>query len=183
MPLVLIVETKDEEMWLSFEHARGVFDPAGMAGLAAQMQGLVKALLQGAGRSVASLLETPVAACSALTRAPVRDVAVSAPRRALPAIAFSALAETWRGVLSAPATPPRAHFFELGGDSLLAARLVVQWNERVEREDVPAARMQLRDVFEHPVLEDLAAALCLPAGRADADEGRGAPLVTLEESL
>jgi hypothetical protein len=183
VPLVLIVETKDEEMWLSFEHAREVFDPAGMAGLAAQMEGLVKALLQGAGRSVASLLETPVAACSGLTRAPVRDSAASAPRMALSIIAFSALAETWRGVLSAHATPPRAHFFELGGDSLQAARLVVQWNERVDREGLPAARMQLRDVFEHPVLDDLAAALCLPTGRADADEGRGAPLVTLEESL
>jgi len=183
VPLVLIVETKDEEMWLSFEHARGVFEPAGIAGLAAQMEGLVKALLQGAGRSVASLLESPVADGSALTRAPVRDAAASASRRVLPAVAFAALAETWRGVLSAPATPPRAHFFELGGDSLRAARLVVQWNERVDRERLPAARMQLRDVFEHPVLDELAAALCLPANRADFDEGRGAPLVTLEESL
>ena len=183
VPLVLIVETKDEEMWLSFEHARGVFDPAGMAGLAAQMEGLVKALLQGAGRSVASLLETPVAACSALTRAPVRDAVASASCRALPAVAFSALAETWRGVLSAAAALPHAHFFELGGDSLLAARLVVQWNARVDREGLPAARMQLCDVFEHPALDDLATALCLQAGRADADEGRGTSLVTLEESL
>ena len=183
VPLVLIVETKGEEMWLSFEHAREVFDPEGMAALAAQMEGLVKALLQGAGRTVASLLEAPAVAHAALTRPPVRDAVAGASRRALPASAFSALAEAWRGVLSASAATPHAHFFERGGDSLLAARLVVQWNARVDREGLPAAKMRLRDVFEHPVLDDLAVALCLPAGRTDLDPGRTAPLAALEESL
>ena len=99
------------------------------------------------------------------------------------ASAFSALAEACRGVLSASAATPHAHFFERGGDSLLAARLVVQWNARVDREGLPAAKMRLRDVFEHPVLDDLAVALCLPAGRTDLDPGRTAPLAALEESL
>ena len=183
VPLVLIVETKGEEMWLSFEHAREVFDPEGIAELAAQMERTLKVLLQGTDRTAASLLEAPAAARAALMRAPVQDVVADAPRRALPAVAFSALAEMWCSVLPASAAAPRAHFFELGGDSLLAARLAMQWNERVEREGLPAGAMHLRDVFEHPVLDELAAALCLPGERANPYEGRTARLATLEESL
>ncbi|WP_395321360.1 condensation domain-containing protein [Variovorax sp. UC74_104] len=194
VPLVLIVEPNGEEMWLLLEYARDVFDPQGVAGLAAQMEGIVKALLNGAGRTVASLLEAtaPLGVQAALMKQASRT---SPPRKALPpAPMLAALADAWRGVLAAPqeqeqeqergqaAWTPCPNFFELGGDSLLAARLVAQWNARVDRGDLPARKMRLAEVFEHPVLDDLAAALWVPAGRAD-PHARHAPAATLEETL
>jgi amino acid adenylation domain-containing protein len=62
----------------------------------------------------------------------------------------TALAEIWAEVLGVERVGRGDHFFELGGHSLLVSRVVMLITRRMEV-DVP-----LRDVFERPVLADLA---------------------------
>jgi acyl carrier protein len=80
-------------------------------------------------------------------QAPVREVL--APRDAIEAC----LAEVWRRLLNVPEVSVHDNFFELGGHSLLATRLVAAVREEMETE------IPLRDVFERPVLADLALAV------------------------
>ncbi|HIP24427.1 MAG TPA: amino acid adenylation domain-containing protein, partial [Rhodobacteraceae bacterium] len=64
-----------------------------------------------------------------------------------------ALAAIWAGVLGLARVGRNDHFFELGGHSLLATQVVSRVRAELEVE------LELRAVFEHPVLKDLAAAL------------------------
>jgi amino acid adenylation domain-containing protein len=80
-------------------------------------------------------------------QAPVREVV--APRDAVE----ERLAEVWRRLLNVPAVSVHDNFFALGGHSLLATRLVAAVREEMETE------IPLRDVFERPVLADLALAV------------------------
>jgi amino acid adenylation domain-containing protein len=80
-------------------------------------------------------------------QAPVREMV--APRDAVE----ERLAEVWRRLLNVPAVSVHDSFFALGGHSLLATRLVAAVREEMETE------IPLRDVFEHPVLADLALAV------------------------
>jgi acyl carrier protein len=86
-------------------------------------------------------------------------------RRALPAPARPAaglrpqteleaqLAGLWQELLGVSAVTAADDFFALGGHSLLATRLVARIRERMGRE------LPLLEVFAHPVLSELAAAL------------------------
>ncbi|HEV3051573.1 MAG TPA: AMP-binding protein, partial [Longimicrobium sp.] len=71
-----------------------------------------------------------------------------------------ALAEIWGEVLGVERVGRRDHFFEVGGHSLLAVRLI----SRVRR--ALGVEVELGAVFEHPVLHELAGALA-SAGRAE----------------
>jgi amino acid adenylation domain-containing protein len=71
-----------------------------------------------------------------------------------------ALAEIWAGVLRAERVGRWDHFFELGGHSLLAVQVV----SRVRQ--VLGLEVALGEVFEHPVLADMARVL-EAAGRAE----------------
>ena len=65
------------------------------------------------------------------------------------------LAEVWTALFSPQAVTVESHFFlDLGGHSLLAARLVSEL-----RKDPRFARVSLKDVYEHPTIASLAAAL------------------------
>ena len=76
-----------------------------------------------------------------------------------------ALAEIWREVLGLDAVGVRDDFFEQGGHSLIATRLVSQIRERLEVE-VP-----IRAVFEKRTIENLALYIAeLEAGAAAPDE-------------
>ncbi|AXV14076.1 hypothetical protein CHI19_18355 [Escherichia coli] len=60
------------------------------------------------------------------------------------------VAELWQSLLSRPVA--RHHdFFELGGDSLMATRMVAQLNRR------GIARANLQDLFSHSTLSDFCA--------------------------
>ncbi len=86
-------------------------------------------------------------------------------RNALPAPAEAAVAEPtapatpaedllatiWRAVLKRERVGPMDHFFDLGGHSLMAARVI----SRIR--DGFGVEIPLRALFEHPVLKDLAA--------------------------
>lgn len=62
------------------------------------------------------------------------------------------VAELWQSLLSRPVA--RHHdFFELGGDSLMATRMVAQLNRR------GIARANLQDLFSHSTLSDFCAHL------------------------
>ncbi|WP_260396971.1 non-ribosomal peptide synthetase [Variovorax sp. KBW07] len=171
VPLLLIVETKGDELLLTLEYARDVFDADGMVALAGRMRDAVDALLEGVGGTVASLrrampsarIEVLKSSVSAIAN-PVANSAVSVNAEA--GVPLVSMRELWQGLLGAPGLPglpaplPReANFFELGGDSLLAARLVLQWNEQAARMALPVRKMRLADVFEHPVMGALATAL------------------------
>ncbi|HSU17578.1 non-ribosomal peptide synthetase [Longimicrobium sp.] len=62
----------------------------------------------------------------------------------------TALAEIWSALLGIDQVGRNDHFFELGGHSLLASRLVLRIRQQLETE------IALRDVFEAPVLAELA---------------------------
>ncbi|HEU0052552.1 MAG TPA: condensation domain-containing protein, partial [Longimicrobium sp.] len=84
-----------------------------------------------------------------------------------------ALAEIWSELLRVARVGRRDHFFELGGHSLLAVRVI----SRVRQ--VLGAEVALAELFERPVLADLARAI-ESAGRAElppiAPADRSAPL-------
>ncbi|MBN3728377.1 non-ribosomal peptide synthetase, partial [Burkholderia sp. Ac-20379] len=61
------------------------------------------------------------------------------------------IAGLWRGLLALPAVSRHDHFFRLGGDSLLATRLVAQLQQDGWQADAP-----LRRLFARPVLADFA---------------------------
>ncbi|MEU6231627.1 amino acid adenylation domain-containing protein [Kitasatospora sp. NPDC047058] len=63
------------------------------------------------------------------------------------------VAEAWREVLGHDRFTAGSHFFEVGGHSLLAARLAAWLEPRL------GSRPQLRTLFQHPVLADQALAL------------------------
>jgi acyl carrier protein len=86
-------------------------------------------------------------------------------RKALPAPAHGAafvapatptereLANIWQHVLGLERVGAKDHFFESGGDSLLAMELVVGVREHFNVE------LPLKSLFEHPLLADLAGAI------------------------
>ncbi|MEZ4449167.1 MAG: amino acid adenylation domain-containing protein [Nannocystaceae bacterium] len=76
----------------------------------------------------------------------------AAPRTSLRAGTEAQLAAIWRDVLGVGAIGPRSHFFEGGGDSLR----VIQVVDRARRARIPLTPRQL---FLHPVLAELAAAI------------------------
>ncbi|TWB12405.1 FkbM family methyltransferase/amino acid adenylation domain-containing protein [Nitrospirillum amazonense] len=60
------------------------------------------------------------------------------------------LAALWREILDVPQVGRREEFFALGGDSLLASRLVIAMRRQFDIE------LPIRAIFEAPVIEDLA---------------------------
>ncbi|MFJ8435502.1 condensation domain-containing protein [Kitasatospora sp. NPDC094019] len=94
-------------------------------------------------------------------RAALARLAAEAPVAAPPEAAPSAftdpaellIAEAWREVLGHDRFAPDSHFFEVGGHSLLAARLAAWLEPRLGN------RPPLRTLFQHPVLADQARAL------------------------
>ncbi|WP_406111128.1 non-ribosomal peptide synthetase [Kitasatospora purpeofusca] len=85
------------------------------------------------------------------------EAPVGAPTEAAPS-AFTdpaqlLIAEAWREVLGHDRFAPDSHFFEVGGHSLLAARLAAWLEPRLGN------RPPLRTLFQHPVLADQARAL------------------------
>src|SRR5205085_8660120 len=62
----------------------------------------------------------------------------------------AAVAEGWAAVLSADSVPVDAGFFDLGGNSLLAVRLVARLRERFGLE------LPMTLVFERPTVQSIA---------------------------
>ncbi len=69
-----------------------------------------------------------------------------------------ALAELWGNVLGAPPTSTQESFFNLGGNSLLAVRLLTEIEQRFQR------TLPLEPFLQAPTLEQLARLLHEPAG-------------------
>ncbi|HEV2855086.1 MAG TPA: amino acid adenylation domain-containing protein [Thermoanaerobaculia bacterium] len=80
----------------------------------------------------------------------------TAPRTATEEV----LAAIWREVLGVERVGAGDHFLELGGHSLTAAQILARVRERLRVE------LAARDVFDHPVLRDLAARIEELAGSA-----------------
>jgi thioesterase domain-containing protein len=86
---------------------------------------------------------------------PVPDGAAYARRAPEPprTMAEQVLASIWTEVLGVQRVDRRSHFFDLGGHSMLAVRMVARVREALN----PAATVE--DVFAHPTLYELAARL------------------------
>jgi amino acid adenylation domain-containing protein/non-ribosomal peptide synthase protein (TIGR01720 family) len=63
------------------------------------------------------------------------------------------LASIWEAVLDKAPVSVRDNFFELGGHSLKATQAIAQIQRQLH------IKIQLRDIFDHPILEDLAEVL------------------------
>jgi len=88
-----------------------------------------------------------------------RDPALGAPRNRAEKI----LARAWEEVLGQEQVGVADHFFTLGGDSILALQVVARAGEA-------GLSIRARDLFVHPVLEDLAAVAREVAVAADPPE-------------
>ncbi|GAA2612862.1 phosphopantetheine-binding protein [Actinomadura fulvescens] len=64
-------------------------------------------------------------------------------------ISVAAMTEVWRDALGVTAAGPGDNFFDLGGQSMAAARIV----QRVE--DLAGIRLPVPAVFDHPTAEAL----------------------------
>ncbi|HKH45555.1 MAG TPA: amino acid adenylation domain-containing protein, partial [Thermoanaerobaculia bacterium] len=92
-----------------------------------------------------------------------------------------ALAAVWSDVLGVPRVGARDNFFDLGGHSLMAARVVSRLRTAL------AIELPVRAIFENPVLADLAAAV-EPSHSASvsivpADRSRSLPLSWSQQRL
>ncbi|WP_327683531.1 non-ribosomal peptide synthetase [Kitasatospora sp. NBC_00458] len=85
--------------------------------------------------------------------APDEAAAAAAEPQAFTGPGEAMVAEAWREVLGHDRFGADSHFFEVGGHSLLAARLAAWLEPRL------GARPPLRTLFQHPVLADQARAL------------------------
>ncbi|WP_251092324.1 non-ribosomal peptide synthetase/type I polyketide synthase [Streptomyces sp. Caat 7-52] len=81
-----------------------------------------------------------------------------------PASGKETLGSIWREVLRIERFDPQESFFELGGDSLLAAQIVVRIRERL------GVEIPVRDIFVHPTLDELADAVATVAAAGEAAE-------------
>ncbi|MFB7474510.1 amino acid adenylation domain-containing protein [Kitasatospora sp. NPDC056184] len=95
---------------------------------------------------------TALARLAAEAPEPTGPADAAAPR-AFTDPAQSLIAEAWREVLGHDRFTADSHFFEVGGHSLLAARLAAWLEPRL------GGRPPLRTLFQHPVLADQARAL------------------------
>ncbi|MET3492989.1 amino acid adenylation domain-containing protein [Variovorax boronicumulans] len=167
VPLLLIIETKGDELLLTLEYARDVFDDDGMAALAERMCVVLDVLHEGVGGTVASLLdEIPAARIGLLKSLATGSANPAAPTDVQADVLLASMGALWQGLLADAGDPglPASmlhdgNFFELGGDSLLAGRLVLQWNAHAGTKQMQVRKMRLADVFEQPVMRELVAAL------------------------
>jgi amino acid adenylation domain-containing protein len=84
------------------------------------------------------------------------------------------IAGVWRDLLDIDRVGVWDGFFDLGGDSLLATKLVTRLNEAF------AAGLTLRSVFEKPTVADLAAAVVARRGEGESRESLRIPKVSRE---
>ena len=94
----------------------------------------------------------------------------------------SAIAAIWQDLLGIERVGRQDHFFELGGHSLLAAQLVARLRVTLGRD------VALREVFAHPVLQELAQVVAGAHGErtdviAPADRSRPLPLSWAQQRL
>jgi len=89
------------------------------------------------------------------------------------------LADVWKRVLAVPYVSLSDNFFDLGGDSLLAARLLGEIREVFSRD------VSLREVFDAATLEDLARVVeaAAPSSTAHIPLSSSAPPVSAERLL
>jgi hypothetical protein len=165
-PLTLVV-IPGPELRVSFEHAQGLVDESLAADLLRQFQGALQALVHDAHRPLSQVV-VPVPLVDLRRTAPGSQRAAAAgAEHPLSPSTRDQLRAWWFRILALDAVDDQAHFFELGGDSLAAARLVSAWNKPQGHE--PARpHLALATVFAHPVLADMAAAI-------EAGGGPGAP--------
>ncbi len=110
---------------------------------------------------------------TALASRPIAVATPSRPREAPADPLSAALTDLWEDLFAMPAIGLDDDFFELGGDSLLAARLLARIEQRFGR------RLPLAAFFAHPTVAGMAAVL---ASATQDDDGAGSRIVALRPS-
>lgn len=77
------------------------------------------------------------------------------------------LASIWKDLLHIDSIPPGANFFEIGGHSVMAAKMAAE----IERRGL--GRVELVDIFSHPTLEALSLEVGRDAAKASVSQPRG----------
>ncbi|MER0478974.1 condensation domain-containing protein [Streptomyces sp. Edi2] len=146
--------------WFEFPHA--LFDHAVIQDLASDYRTILTALVTDQSRTVESIPGLPQSrtAHSARCGKLVEDSAQAGQRETNPGLESTPngdrspteiqLAAIWSEVLGVPVVPRGAHFFSVGGNSLLATKVILRIRKTWNIE--PTVRL----MFECPVFEDLA---------------------------
>ncbi len=167
-PLTLVV-IPGETLRVNFEYACAVFDAPVVADLLSQFLATLQELAVDArrqlGRVVVPVPVTDLRRPAVVAAQPVqmsgsgaRISQASHANGSHTAHTQARLADVWRRILGVDAIEADSHFFELGGDSLAAARLVSAWRS-TEGDVGRSPRLALSTVFAHPVLSDMAVAI------------------------
>src|SRR5262249_51910115 len=85
-----------------------------------------------------------------------------------------ALALLWADLLGLPQVGIESNFFELGGDSIRAVRLVSRMNEEL------GLNFKVQDLFQHQTIAALTVQSRAIAGRASIEQERAAGLIEIE---
>ncbi|MGH3932873.1 MAG: amino acid adenylation domain-containing protein, partial [Pseudonocardiaceae bacterium] len=124
------------------------------------------------------LQELPLTPAGKVDRKALEKVAISTPLaphgRAPQSPLEEELASIWEELLEHPPSGASANFFEAGGHSLLAVRLVARISVGI------GVRLRVADVFNSPTIAGLAKAIRIHEGSADVvvDGERGLPAVS-----
>jgi acyl carrier protein len=103
-------------------------------------------------------------------QADLETAALAPPRNSFE----EALARIWAGLLGRARLGIESNFFELGGDSILAVRLVSRMNEEL------GLNFKVQDLFKHQTIAALAAQSATVAGRISVEQERAAGLQKIE---
>jgi len=144
--------------------------PPSAADLRGQLRRMLPDYMIPAAFSVVD--ELPLTRNGKLDRAALADLAVLLPEAdgLLPETATArSLAQIWAGMLNRPDIYADSSFLDMGGHSLQVGRLVSQVEERFD------VRLQLRTVFDHPRLQELADLIDERLGGSDQATGSPTP--------
>jgi non-ribosomal peptide synthetase component F/thioesterase domain-containing protein len=149
-----VLEQPDGSVQASLEYATDLFDAASMQVLA---NSYVQALELFSRRPQALLTELPAVVTHgklAWDASPAIDPELAGPASELDAVAVAAaeasIGALWAELLKLERVGPQDNFFDLGGYSLLAAKLAARLSEQQQVE------LSVQQIFENPTVRQLA---------------------------
>ena len=157
--LTFVAQDRGEDLSLTSEYSTDLFDAARVRQMLACYEGTLRSILAQPEASVAtlSLPEAQAAPAPAeSSRARLRPTGPALP----PTLLQRKLLDIWKNVLGHSSFGPSDNFFEVGGHSLLAVKLIAQI-EKVLGKNLP-----LPILFKAPTIEKMAAVLAEEKGPA-----------------
>jgi thioesterase domain-containing protein len=153
--LQLAVIERDEQVKANLEYNPDLFDASTIQGILADFQKILQA--------ITATPDLPLSALPSLGRSRRDDISVAEPPGAHRFVAprtpeEARVAEIWAKIMEVPEVGVTDDFFDIGGTSILAARMVLM----VERE--MGVRLDLSSVLAAPTVERLTQRICTASG-------------------